>query len=80
MDTEVFDICGQICPSTLLVALKEINGHGQQIRDGLKVISFKTDNRDAVVTIPESAENMGYSVKVTKRDGYYQIDISAGNK
>jgi TusA-related sulfurtransferase len=80
VDTEEFDICGQLCPSTLLTALKEINKHEQRIRDGLKIISFKTDNRDAVVTIPESAENMGYSVSVVKMDGYYQIDIFAGGK
>ncbi|MBI5639384.1 MAG: sulfurtransferase TusA family protein [Nitrospirae bacterium] len=76
VDKIEFDICGQICPSTLLIALKEINTHSQRIRDGAVKLSFKTDNRDAVVTIPESASNMGYTVHVAKEDGCYLIEIS----
>ena len=71
-----YDICGQICPSTLLTALQVINEYSRQLSDGQVKIAFKTDNRDAISTIPESAENMGYPVTVTKGDGYYIIEIS----
>ncbi|NJD57333.1 MAG: sulfurtransferase TusA family protein [Nitrospirae bacterium] len=69
------DIRGQVCPSTLLFALKEINAHNGELRDKSVILSFLTDNRDAVVTIPESASNMGYAVSVTKREGYYVIEV-----
>jgi TusA-related sulfurtransferase len=71
-----YDICGQICPSTLLTALQVINEYSQQLSEGAVKIAFKTDNRDAISTIPESAANMGYPVTVTKGDGYYLIEIS----
>ena len=71
-----YDICGQICPSTLLTALQVLNEYSQQLSEGAVKIAFKTDNRDAISTIPESAANMGYPVSVTKGDGYYLIEVS----
>ena len=73
-----FDIRGQICPATLLIALKEINKRSQEILEGNTKLLFMTDNRDAVITIPESAENMGYSVRVEKRDDCYVIEVGGG--
>jgi TusA-related sulfurtransferase len=73
-----FDICGQICPSTLLTALQRINEYSQQLSDGLLTLAFKTDNRDAINTIPESASNMGFKVTVTKKEGYYLLEVSGG--
>ena len=70
-----FDIRGQICPSSLLVALREINKNGDRLKEGSLELLFKTDNRDATVTIPESASNMGYGTKVLKHQGYYVITI-----
>jgi TusA-related sulfurtransferase len=75
-----YDICGQICPSTLLTALKEINNYSQQLMDGEITLVFYTDNRDAVTTIPESAANMGYTVNVTKMEKCYMLEISGGRK
>lgn len=75
MQNVEIDIRGQVCPSTLLFALKEINARSGELRDKSVIISFLTDNRDAVVTIPESASNMGYAVSVIKRDGYYVIEV-----
>ena len=75
MNSIEFDICGQICPSTLLTALKAINDYSLQLSDGTATLAFKTDNRDAISTIPESASNMGYKVTVTKKEGYYLIEI-----
>jgi TusA-related sulfurtransferase len=70
-----FDIRGQVCPSTLLFALKEINAHSDELRGKALKLSFRTDNRDAVVTIPESASNMGYAVSVLKGHNCYVIEV-----
>lgn len=78
MNTIEFDIRGQICPSTLLTALQEINKHSLQLEEGTVALAFKTDNRDAIQTIPESASNMGYAVTVTKKEGYYLVEVSGG--
>lgn len=71
------DIRGQICPSSLLFTLREVDKHAQQLQDGELSLSVKTDNRDAINTIPQALGNMGYIVNVTKLEGYYQIDISS---
>ena len=70
-----YDICGQICPSTLLTALQEINKYSQQLEDSTVKLAFKTDNRDAINTIPEAASNMGYKVTVTKKEDHYLVEI-----
>ena len=75
METIEFDIRGQICPSSLLVALKEVNARADMLRQGSVKLCFITDNRDATTTIPESAFNMGYTATVEKKDGYYRIEI-----
>lgn len=76
MDSLEFDIRGQLCPSTLLVALREMNAHVERLNRGTLKLCFLIDNREATVTIPESASNMGYAVSVDKRDGYYRIEVS----
>jgi len=76
METMKFDIRGQLCPSTLLVALKEINANAELLRQGSVKLCFMIDNRDATATIPESASNMGYAVTVEKKDGYYFIEVA----
>jgi len=80
METKCIDMRGQICPSTLISALREINARKDEIRSGATVLVFMTDNRDSTVTIPETAENMGYATKVTKQDDYYRIEICAAKK
>lgn len=75
MDIVEFDIRGQICPSSLLIALKEVNARAELLRQGKVRLCFVTDNRDATITIPESAANMGYAVTVEKKDGCYHINV-----
>jgi TusA-related sulfurtransferase len=75
MQTVEYDIRGQICPSSLLTALREINAHETQLRAKTLVLRFLTDNRDCVTTIPESARNMGYVAQVTREDGCYRIEV-----
>jgi len=74
-DLRMFDIRGQICPSTLLVALREINRHRDALQDGSMGLLFITDNRDSTVTIPEAAENMGYRAEVRKVGHHYEVEI-----
>jgi len=76
MDIVEFDIRGQICPSSLLIALKEVNARAEFLRQGKMKLCFITDNRDATITIPESASNMGYAVAVEKKDGCYRIEVA----
>ena len=42
METIEFDIRGQICPSTLLTALKEINRHRTSLKNGNCMLVFLT--------------------------------------
>jgi len=74
----VYDIRGQICPSSLLVTLREVNRQKNALQtEGLKII-IQTDNRNATTTIPEAVSNMGYLTTVEKMEGgFYQIEIMA---
>ncbi|MBT0664387.1 sulfurtransferase TusA family protein [Geobacter pelophilus] len=74
--TVEFDIRGQICPATLLVALREINKHFTEINLGKMQLLFRTDNRDSINTIPESALNMGLHCSVVKNETGYTLLIS----
>jgi len=78
MKTIDYDIRGQICPSTLLTALREINYHQEALHDGVVRLHFLTDNRDCVTTIPESARNMGYAAEVSREQGCYLIEVRGG--
>lgn len=68
---------GQMCPSSLLTALREINTNNSALKSGSLTLSLLTDNRDSTITIPESAVMMGYEVHVIKENEYYRIDICA---
>jgi len=69
------DICGQICPSTLLVALREMNNNFAELNAGTARLFIKTNNRDCTNTIPEAAGNMGFQVAVNKSGEAYAILI-----
>jgi TusA-related sulfurtransferase len=75
IQTVEFDIRGQICPSSLLTVLREVNSRRAELRRGWLRLSFRTDNRDATNTIPATVKNMGYAVSVTKEQGHYLIVI-----
>jgi TusA-related sulfurtransferase len=69
------DIRGQICPSCLLLTLKELNRHAAAIRGGGTEIVVTTDDRQATATIPSTADRMGFSTEVSRLDGGYRIRI-----
>lgn len=70
-----FDIRGQICPSTLLTTLREVNTHKKLLKNGEVRLAVLTDNRDSTTTIPDSVRNMGYAVSVVKDQDHYRILI-----
>lgn len=69
------DILGQVCPACLLVVLREMNIHQQQLKNGEADLIIKTDHRDTTRTIPESARKMGYDVEVRNLNSCYEITI-----
>ncbi|OQY24542.1 MAG: tRNA methyltransferase [Desulfobacteraceae bacterium 4572_35.2] len=75
METIEFDNCGQLCPSTLLTALREVNTYRDQLQQGSHQLVIKTDARDATRTIPDAVENMGYQVEISKQHSIYVIRI-----
>ena len=77
-ETIELDIRGQICPSTLLMALRAIATHQEALRAGKGKLTIRTDNRDATATIPEAAINMGYSVTVEKEEGGSYLILVGG--
>ncbi len=73
------DLRGQLCPSSLLTALREINVHKADLKAGSLSLTLLTNNRDSTITIPEAVARMGYEAYVTKEDGHYRIDIRGAN-
>lgn len=69
------DIRGQICPSSLLLVLREVNRLHRELTAGQLCMTILTDNRAATGTIPDAVSNMGLSATVAKLDGYYRITI-----
>ena len=76
----VHDIRGQICPSSLLFTLREVNKEEQALKEERLRIVIMTDNRNAIATIPEAVSSMGYATTIEKKEGYYQIEIRARKK
>ncbi|PLX48471.1 MAG: sulfurtransferase TusA family protein [Desulfobulbaceae bacterium] len=70
------DMRGQVCPSTMLVALEAINKYGDELHGGMEQLCILTDNREATNTIPDIAVNMGYAVQVDRQDSFYRITLS----
>jgi len=73
MKTLEMDIRGQVCPSSLLLVLREINRQHRDLIAGHLRMVILTDNRDATGTVPEAVRNMGVDAVVEKVDGYYRI-------
>jgi TusA-related sulfurtransferase len=70
------DIRGQVCPSCLLLALREINRHHAALADGRVRLTVLTDSRDATGTIPAAVKNMGLAARLDKIDDYYRVVVA----
>ena len=75
---EKFDVYGQVCPSTLLLALREVNRLQDELHRGEVQLDIRTDNRFATATIPNAVRNMGFDAKVRKEEDGYLIQVCAG--
>lgn len=69
------DICGQVCPASLLITLRKVNEIKDAIHQGQSRLEVLTENRDAVGTITEAVSNMGYGIATEKREGHYVLSI-----
>ena len=69
------DIRGQICPSCLLLTLKEVNANIEAIKRGDSEIRLLSDDRHASATIPDAITKMGLSTSVKKSDEGFEIRI-----
>ncbi len=72
-----YDIRGQMCPSCLLRALKEVNEITPELKRGEVQLHILTNHRQSTATIPDAVKNMGYEVEVIKEGGDYRIVIFA---
>jgi TusA-related sulfurtransferase len=70
------DIRGQVCPSCLLLTLREVNKHHANLTAGHSRLVVLIDSRDATTTIPEAVKNMGLTATVEKRAGAYRVVIA----
>lgn len=75
-ETIELDIRGQVCPSCLLLALREINSHHAALSAGRVRLAVLTDSRDASGTIPAAVKNMGLAAQLDKVDDYYRVVIA----
>lgn len=75
-ETIKLDIRGRVCPSCLLLALREVNARHDELLAGSSVMEVLTDSRDATGTIPAAIRNMGLAASVEKIAGDYRITIS----
>lgn len=69
------DLRGQICPSTLLIALREVNALKEQLKTGSQRLILLSDSRNSVSHISDAVTSMGYRVEVIKEEGHYRISI-----
>jgi len=73
----LLDIRGQVCPSSLLITLRALNQNAESLRSGALRLRILTDSRDAIVTIPNAALNMGFQAHLQKLpEGFYEVIIS----
>lgn len=70
------DVRGQICPSTLLTALNQVNKLKGPLRKGELLLQILTDNHDSTNRIHEAICNMGYQVVVKDLKKHFVIFIS----
>jgi TusA-related sulfurtransferase len=69
------DIRGQICPSCLLLALKQVNANIQAIKQGESEIRILSDDRHATVTIPDAITKLGLTTSVERGSEGFEIRI-----
>jgi len=69
------DVRGFVCPSSLLVALRELNKYRESLRKDHFKIELLVDNHDSTNRICEAVKSMGYDFHVTDTDHSYCIAV-----
>ena len=75
-NTVQVDARGFVCPSSLLVALRELNKHKEGLQRAEMRVVFLVDNHDSTNRICEAVKSMGYTFDVTETDNGYSIVVS----
>lgn len=78
MEKVEIDIRGQVCPSTLLTVLNEVNRRYMELTSGQCCLVVSSDNRAATGTVPSAVKNMGLVAEVEKAGAYYVMTIGKG--
>ncbi|MBD1399453.1 sulfurtransferase TusA family protein [Pelovirga terrestris] len=73
--TVLVDVRGFVCPSSLLVALRELNKYREALRKDHFIIELMVDNHDSTNRICGAVKSMGYDFAVTDRDNSYCIAV-----
>jgi TusA-related sulfurtransferase len=69
------DVRGFVCPSSLLVALRELNKYRESLRTDHFTIELMVDNHDSTNRICDAVKSMGYDFRVTDTDNSYCIAV-----
>ena len=69
------DVRGFVCPSSLLVALRELNKYREPLRTDHFTIELLVDNQDSTNRICDAVKSMGYDFLVTDTDNSYRIAV-----
>lgn len=69
------DVRGQICPSCMIIALKQVNLLEKELKHSSKELHILTDNRQLTSTIPEAVIKMGYQIGIARETEGYRIRI-----
>lgn len=73
--TVEIDARGFVCPSSLLVALRELNYHKKKLRNGDIRIVFLIDNHESTNRICDAVKSMGYEFEITEANNCYSVAI-----
>jgi len=70
------DVRGFVCPSSLLVALRELNKYRESLRSDHFKMELMVDNHESTNRICHAVKSMGYDFQVTDTDNSYCIVVN----
>ena len=73
--TVQIDVRGFVCPSSLLVALRELNKYRESLRCASFKLDFLVDNHESTNRICAAVKSMGYDLQVTETNNSYCIAV-----
>jgi len=70
------DVRGFVCPSSLLVALRELNKYRESLRTEDFTMELMVDNHDSTNRICDAVKSMGYDFQISEVGHGYCIAVS----